>query len=288
MHYVQAADAEPRERPAMHYAATARMMAECVGSALAEDFADASIKEALAAGLPASGSEPFSAGGGEGWAEFTVTPAHRALALRVQGRAQARAFLAIRRATPGVGGALRRVMPRAPRAAGTSRRQWARWQNMCRRRASKWKRRRKAIICPSRSRPLLSRWRDRIRGGGAAAARAGADQRGRARRFSRRGPPDGGGHASLRKAREGVARGVRAGRARRGVCGIGRGSQGATLSGKRRGRRFAAAFQAAVEPSAGSGHGAACCPVALARAGERGSRLAEVLPGGTLKVKMTA
>ena len=162
---MQAADAEPRERPAMHYVATARMMAECVGSALAEDFADASIKEALAAGLPASGTKPFSAGGGEGWAEFTVTPAHRALALRVQGRAQARAFLAIRRATPGVGGALRRVMPRAPRAAGTSRRQWARWQNMCRRRASKWKRRRKAIICPSRSRPLLSRWRDRIRGG---------------------------------------------------------------------------------------------------------------------------
>ncbi|CAK0794613.1 unnamed protein product, partial [Prorocentrum cordatum] len=72
----------------MHYAATARMMAECVGSALAEDFADASIKEVLAAELPAANSQPFNAGEGKGWAEFKVTPAHRALALRVQGRAQ--------------------------------------------------------------------------------------------------------------------------------------------------------------------------------------------------------
>ena len=51
------------ERPAKHYVATARMMAECVGSALAEDFEDASIKEVLAAGLPAAGSKPFNAGG---------------------------------------------------------------------------------------------------------------------------------------------------------------------------------------------------------------------------------
>ena len=85
---MQAVDAEPRERSAMHYVATARMMAECVGSALAEDFADASIKEVLAAGLPAANSQPFNAGEGKGWAEFKVTPAHRALALRVQGRAQ--------------------------------------------------------------------------------------------------------------------------------------------------------------------------------------------------------
>ena len=38
--------------------------------------------------LPANGSKPFGAGG-EGCAELTVTPAHRALALRAQGRAQA-------------------------------------------------------------------------------------------------------------------------------------------------------------------------------------------------------
>ena len=77
------------------------------------------------------------------------------------------------------GGALRRVVPRAPRAAATSRRRWARWQNMCRRRASRWIRRRRPIICPLRSRPLAPRWRARA-GGGAAAARAGADQGGRA------------------------------------------------------------------------------------------------------------
>ena len=58
-HFVQALDADPRERPPMHYVATARMMAEVVGSVLPEDFGDATIKNALLAGLPASGSKPF-------------------------------------------------------------------------------------------------------------------------------------------------------------------------------------------------------------------------------------
>ena len=66
---------------------------------------------------------------------------------------------------------MRRVMHRAPRAAGISRKRWARWQNMCRRRASRWIRRRRVIICLSRSRLLAPRRRARI-GGGAAAARA--------------------------------------------------------------------------------------------------------------------
>lgn len=88
-HFVQGLDADPRERTPMHYVATARMMAEVVGSVHPEDFGDASIKDALLAGLPASGTKPFDAGG-ECWTGFTVTPAHRALALRVQGRAQAR------------------------------------------------------------------------------------------------------------------------------------------------------------------------------------------------------
>ena len=219
----------------MHYVATARMMAECVGSALAEDFADASIKDVLAAGLPAANTQPFGAGDGKGWAEFKVTPAHRALALRVQGRAQDSCMSCAPPWGPWLrGGALRRAMPRAPRAAATSRRRWARWQNMCRRRVSRWIRKRRPITCPLRSRPLVPRWRARV-GGGAAAARAGADQGGRARRLPRRGPPDGGGHASFRKAREGVTGGARAGRARRGVRGIGRGSQGPALFGERRG-----------------------------------------------------
>ena len=91
IHFVQSVDANPKARPVLHYVATARVLVELVGSALVEDFSDASIKEAMAARLAGIGSVPFSGEGGGGgeWATWAVTPAHRALAFRAQAKAQA-------------------------------------------------------------------------------------------------------------------------------------------------------------------------------------------------------
>ena len=66
------------------YTGTARAMAELVNGVQTEDFADEFIRDTLRAGLKV-GDKPFHE---DGWADFALTPAMIALALRCQKRCE--------------------------------------------------------------------------------------------------------------------------------------------------------------------------------------------------------
>ena len=87
VHFVQEVDSEQRSRSILHYVATARMMAEAIGSVLPEDFGDVSIRAALEERMPAPNSVPFPDAAAPEWKDFKVLPVHRGLAFRVQSQA---------------------------------------------------------------------------------------------------------------------------------------------------------------------------------------------------------
>ena len=77
----------PDAHPLLFYAATARALADAIGSVEPADYCEKQMRDFVLSGMQANAT-PFAQDTDENWKAFVVKPAHISLALKVQTKAQ--------------------------------------------------------------------------------------------------------------------------------------------------------------------------------------------------------